>query len=182
VDAALGWIGDLVSWLVSWLPHLVQVRKTERAVKFIRGKTAEIGPGLHLWWPITTEVEVRPVVRQVMGLGSQTLTTKDGQAVHVDGLLVYSIGDLHTYLVENWEAEDSLGEVGQAGIRKAVVNMDFDDIQRGMADVDNRLTKEAQKLLERFGVEVELMRLTSFSRAHVLNLVGDMTHPLGEGD
>ncbi len=180
MDAALGWIGDLVRWLTSWLPHLVLVRRTERAVKFIRGHTREVGPGLHLWWPITTEVEVRPVVRQVMGLGSQTLTTKDSQPVIVDGLLVFTIGDLHTYLVENWEAEDSLGEVGQAGIRKAVVSEDFEDIQKGMADVDNRLTREAQKLLERFGVTVELMRLTSFARAHVVNLVGDMTHPMGE--
>jgi len=177
MDSALGWIGDLVRWLVSWVPHLVLVRRTERAVKFIRARTVEIGPGLHLWWPITTEVEVRPVVRQVMGLGTQTLTTKDGMAVIVDGLLVYSINDLHTYLVDNWEAEDSLGEIGQAGIRKAVVGTDFEDIQRGMADVDNRLTREAQKLLERFGVEVELMRLTSFARAHVVNLVGD---PVGD--
>jgi regulator of protease activity HflC (stomatin/prohibitin superfamily) len=122
-------------------------------------------------------METRPVVRQVMGLGTQTLTTKDGQAVIVDGLLVYSIKDLHTYLVDNWEAEDSIGEVGQAGIRKAVVGMEFDGIQKGMADVDNRLTREAQKLLEPFGVEVELMRLTSFAKAHVVNLVGD---PVGE--
>jgi len=180
MDAALGWIGDLVRWLTSWLPHLVLVRRTERGVKFIRAKTKEIGPGLHFFWPITTEVEVRPVVRQVMGLGTQTLTTDDGQAVIADGLLVFSIADLHTYLVENWEAEDSLGEVGQAGIRKAVVGIAFADIQRGMADVDNKLTREAQKLLARFGVEVELMRLTSFARAHVLNLVGEFHIPAGE--
>jgi regulator of protease activity HflC (stomatin/prohibitin superfamily) len=179
MDAALGWIGDLVRWVTSWLPHLVLVRRTEGAVKFIRARTKEMGPGLHFFWPITTEVEVRPVVRQVMGLGTQTLTTQDGQAVIVDGLLVFTIGDLHTYLVDNWEAEDSLGEVGQAGIRKAIVNMDFDAIQKGMADVDNRLTREAQKLLEPFGVEVELMRLTSFARTHVVNLVGDFPIPEG---
>jgi len=176
MDAALGWIGDLVRWLTSWLPHLLLVRKTERAVKFIRAGTREVGPGLHLWWPITTQVEVRAVVRQVLGLGSQTLTTKDGQAVVADGLLVFSIKDLHAFLVENWNAEDSLGEVGQAGIRKAIVNMDFAAVQGAMADVDNRLTKEAQKLLESFGVDVELMRLTSFARAHVVNLVAEHAH------
>lgn len=180
MDGALGWIGELIRWLAAWVPRIILVTKRERAVKFIRGHTVEVGPGMHMWWPITTEVEVRPTVRQVMGMGSQTLTTKDGQAVIVDGLLVYSISDLTTYLVENWEAEDSIGEVGQAGIRKAVVSTDFDEIQKAMADVDNRLTKEAQKLLERFGVEAELMRLTSFARAHVVNLVGDMVHPAGE--
>lgn len=172
MDAALGWIGDLVRWLTSWLPHLVLVRRTERAVKFIRGRTKEIGPGLHWWWPITTEVEVQAVVRQVLGLGSQTLTTHDGQTVTVDGILVYTISDLHTFLVENFEAEDSLGEIGQAGIRKAVVNMDFPKIQAAMADVDNTLTREAQKLLKPFGVEVELMRLVSFAKAQVIILAG----------
>lgn len=171
MSSALGWIGELVYWFASWLPHLVLVRKTERAVKFVRGKTSEIGPGLHIFWPITTEVEVHPVVRQVLGLGAQTLTTQDGHAVVADGILVYSIVDLHAFLVENYDTEDSLGDVGQAGVRKAVVSRTFEKIQEARAEVDNLLTREAQKLLAPFGVEVEHLRLVSFAKATVVDLI-----------
>lgn len=173
MDAALGWIGELVAWLVAWLPHLVLVRKTERAIKFIRGRTVEIGPGLHFYWPITTEVEVHPVVRQVLPLGVQTLTTEDGATVIVDGVLAFTISDLTLFKVENWEAEDSVSDLSQAGIRKAIVGRTFEQIQKARADVDNLLSKEAQKLLQPLGVSVEYLRIVSFARATVLNLVSD---------
>ena len=173
MQGALGWIGELVAWLVAWLPHVVLVSKTERAVKFIRGKTCEIGPGLHMYWPITTEVEVHAVVRQVLGLGPQTLTTEDDVSIVVDGILVFSIADLHVFKTENFEAEDSLTDLAQAAIRKAIVSETFAKVQKARADVDNRLTREAQKLLRPFGVEVEYMRIVSFAKAFVLNVIGD---------
>lgn len=171
MDAALGWIGELVRVIASVFPRLVLVRKTEGAVKFVRDKAKVIGPGLHLWWPVTTEVVVQPVVRQVIELPAQTLLTSDRVAVVAGGVVIYKIDDLHAYLVDNYDAGESLVEAAQTGIRKAVVNMTLDDLQTHRATLDDRLTTAVRRAVDAFGVEVETARFTTFAPASVLSLV-----------
>ncbi len=173
LDAAFGWIGDLAKWAAQFVPHWKLVRATEGAIKFKPGgRTEAIGPGLHGWWPLTTEIEVVPVVRQVLRCKPQTLMTKDGVSVYVSGLAIYKIVDLTKYAVENFDAMDNIDDVVQTAIRKTVVNRLFSILQLGRVKVDNALTNEAQKALASFGIEVEEAKLTDFARAEVINLVG----------
>lgn len=174
LDAAFGWIGEFVHWLAAFVPRWTLVRATERGVKFLPGgKTKEVGPGIQWYWPASTELETMPVVRQVLDTQPQTLMTKDNKPVYVSGVVIYSISDLHTFLVDNYDAQDNLDDLVQMAIRKAIVNRTFDQIQQARADVDNILTKEASKALEPFGVSVEAARLTDFSLARVANIVGN---------
>jgi regulator of protease activity HflC (stomatin/prohibitin superfamily) len=174
MDAALGWIGQIASWLGSFIPTWTLVRATEGAVKFLPGgRTKVVGPGIHWYWPVTTEIETVPVVRQVLDTQPQTLMTQDHEPVYVAGLVVFRIIDLHKYMVENYDAADNLDDIVQTAIRKTLVNRDFLQIQKARADVDNRLTADVQKALEAFGIEVEAARITDFSRARVTNMVGN---------
>lgn len=173
MDAALGWIGELVRAMASVVPRLVLVRKTEQAVKFIRGSAKVVGPGLHVFWPVTTEVDVVPVVRQVMELAPQTLLTTDAVPVVVGGVVIYAITDLHAYLVENFDASESLSEAAQAGIRNAVVSLSLDDLQEARVKLDRKLTRAVGRAVKEFGVEVEAARLTTLAPANVLSLVGE---------
>lgn len=173
MDAALGWIGELVRAMASVVPRLVLVRKTEQAVKFVRGNAKVVGPGLHVWWPVTTEVDVQPVVRQVMELPPQTLLTTDGVSVAVGGVVIYSITNLYAYLVENYDASESLNEAAQAGIRNAVVSMSLEDLQETRVKLDKKLTRAVGRAVQDFGVDVEAARLTTLAPANVLSLVGE---------
>lgn len=168
MDAALGWLGDLVRWLANIVPRLVLIRATHGAVKFVRAKTVKIGPGLHVFWPITTEIEIVPVVRQVLNLDQQVLETKDGKTVIADGVVVYVVIDLHKFLVENFNADDNLKELAGAALRDAILSLTFEEINSGRVKLDHRLTKRAREALENFGVEVESMKLQSFAQGHVL--------------
>ena len=173
MTTAFGWIGQLVSWFGEFVPRWELIRKTERAVKFLPGgKTRYCKPGIVWYWPATTELEIHPVVRQVIELQPQTLMTKDEVPVYASGVLVYKITDLHTFLVDNYDAADSLDDLGQIAVREAIVRKTFDTVQASRAEIDNLLTREAAKALTSFGVEVEACRLTDFTRARVLNLVG----------
>jgi len=167
MDAALGWIGDLVRYFARLIPRLQLVRITERAVKFRRAKALEVGPGLHWWWPVTTEMDVVPVVRQIVSLEQQLIQTHEGRTIVVDGVIVYSISDLYTFCVENHDAEENMAELAQAGLRKAVLSTSFEEIGSGRAKFDNRLTAEAQRSLKGFGVEIESMRLQSCAEGSV---------------
>ena len=168
MDAALGWIGDLIRWLANIVPRLVLIRATHGAIKFVRAETREIGPGLHVWWPITTEIEEVPIVRQVLSLDQQVLETKDGETVVADGVLVYAVHDLHKYLVENYDADDNLTELAQAALREAILSLTFEEINSGRVKLDHRLTKRATELLKPFGIEVESLKLQSFAKGRVI--------------
>jgi regulator of protease activity HflC (stomatin/prohibitin superfamily) len=172
MEAAFAWLGDLARWLSAWVPRLVHVKVYEGGVKFVRAETRLMEPGLHVWWPITTEVMTHPVVRQVVNLPNQTLLTKDGKTVVASGVVVYTISDLHRFLVENFDAEASIAELGLAGIRRAVTQRDFEELRKGRADTDNRLTAECQRLLDDLGVRVEYARLTDFAPVRAFALLG----------
>lgn len=173
MEAALGWIGEIFEWIGEFIPRWELVRATEGCVKFLPGgKTKVLGPGIHWYWPATTELETVPVVRQVADCQPQTLMTKDNEPVYVSGIVIYTISNLHAYMVENYDADDNMDDVLQTAIRKAIVNRTFEQIQEARADVDNILTREAQKALVEFGIEVEAARLTDFAKARVSNLVG----------
>ena len=174
MDSAFAWVGEIAGWIGQFVPTWTLVRATEGAVKFLPGgETKVLGPGIHWYWPVTTEVETAPVVRQVLDTQPQTIMTQDHEPVYVAGLVVYTIVDLHKFMVENYDAEDNLDDLVQTAIRKTIVNRDFLTIQKARADVDNRLTSDVQKVLMDFGIEVEAARITDFSRARVTNMVGN---------
>jgi len=168
MDAALGWIGDFIRYLARLVPRLQLVRVTERAVKFTKAKAREVGPGLHWWWPVTTEMDVYPVVRQIVSLEQQMIQTTEGKTIVVDGVVVYTIENLYKFCVENHDAEENMAELAQAGMRKAVLTTPIGQINDGRAKFDNKLTAEAQKSLKGFGVAVEAMRLKSCTEGTVM--------------
>jgi len=173
MDSALGWIGQIASWFGAFVPTWILIRATEGGVKFLPGgRTEVLGPGLHWYWPATTELDVQAVVRQVLDTTPQTLMTQDHQSVYVAGVVIYTINDLNLYMVENYDAAESLDDMVQSAVRRSIVNREFAAIQAGRAEMDNRLTADVQKALEPFGIAVEACRLTDFSKAQVTNLVG----------
>lgn len=167
-------LGEGLHWIVSLLPRWQLLRSTEAAVRFGRtGNKTFKGPKLIWWLPCLQDLEIVPVVRQVIDLEPQTLMTADEQTVIAGGVVVYRITDVEKYLVENWDAEQSIQEVACAALREAIVGKKVPEIQENdRKKVDNDLTRKAKDHLEEFGADVERMRLTSFSKAQIINYVG----------
>lgn len=173
MEAAFAWIGKLAEFFGSFFPRLLIVKSSHRAVKYVFGyKRVLLNPGVHLYWPLVTEVEITAVVRQVLHFNSQLLETKSGDTVTVGGLLVYSITDAETFLADNENAYESIDDVATAAIRKVVVSTTLDELRMGRGRLDSRLTRETQKMLSDFGVSVEYARLTDFARVRALHLSG----------
>lgn len=169
-------LGEFVRYLGEWIPRPRIVRLTDGGVRFWFGRWASVvRPGWRLEWPAFMELEIVPVVRQVTQLTPQTLFTKDSKPVIAGAVIVWSIEDVRKYLVENYEAEDSVTEVAGYAVRDAIVGKTLDQIQEtdGRSSIDRSLLAEASKALAKFGVKVETMRLTDFAPARVLNLVGE---------
>jgi regulator of protease activity HflC (stomatin/prohibitin superfamily) len=167
-------LGQLLEVGMRFIPRPMIVRSTHKAVKFKWGRSKIINPGWRWWWPITTEMDTVVVVSQPLELAPQTLMTKDGQSVVVGGVALFRIEDVNAYSVENYDADESMGEVAGSAIRDAVVAKTLAELQEsdGRRAINKTLMSLAKQELERYGVVVEYFKLTDLSTCRVQNIVG----------
>lgn len=173
MEGLFGWIGKLFEWVGRWVPRLEIIEANEGGVKFVRGRhVREVEPGLTVYWPLTTTILKTCVVRQILNLTTQTVTTRDGRAVVVSGIVVYRIHDVVLYLVDLHNADAAIANVALAAITRVVVGTDYDVLLENRDTLDDALTRAAIKDTEGFGVEIERVRLTDFAPCRALSVNG----------
>jgi regulator of protease activity HflC (stomatin/prohibitin superfamily) len=175
MDSAFAWIGQLMEWLGAFVPRLKIIRRTHAGVKFVGGsKVVELKPGLHFYWPFTTEVEVMPVVRQTHNLVTQTLTTKDDKTVIVGAVVIYEINDVVSAKSENWDIDDTVSDVTQLAVVKIVGTWNLTDLRAELTDkVENELSIETRRQLKPFGVKVIRCGISDFAPCRVIRVIND---------
>lgn len=168
-------LGRFAEVLVKLVPHLLLIRATCGGVKWVNGKkVVGLGPGLHWYWPITTDVDVIVTARQTLNLPTQVLTTKDRKSVVVGGLVVYRIMDVVRAIGErNFDVDDTVRDVCMAALMEVVSDLDFDDLLTNPKDVSVNLKQSARKALRKFGVSVVHAFLTDLSQCKTYRLIGD---------
>jgi len=173
MDTAFAWIGQIMEWLGKLIPRLLIVRRTHAGVKFVGGsRVVELKPGLHFYWPITTEVEVLPVARQTHNLVTQVLMTKDSKSVVIGAVVIYEINSVVDALSNNWDISDTISDVTQMAVVAIVNNWTFDELRAELAGkVENELSIETRKQLKPFGIKVLRCGVSDFSQCRVLKLI-----------
>ena len=167
LGAILGWLGELIEFIISFVPRIVIVQFNERGVRYIRGKEpTEIKPGIHWYWPWCTEVEVHHVCRMVIPVESLPLETADDppRRVEVGMILTCHIVDVLKFEVENVDADESMAEAAQGALQDIVTSSTWVDLHGETAEgtrLGGKLARRMGKTLERFGVEVETCRPTA---------------------
>lgn len=173
MDTALGWIGELARWFAAWIPRLVIVDVRYRAVLFRRGKIVrERGPGLVIYWPLVTVLELWPVNLQTLRLESQSLRTIDRIAVEMRILVVFWVADLKTLLVELHDPDSGIGELCLGAARQVVCSSTLEELESDSSETDSRLINEIRKLIHPLGVRVKRARFTDLTPAPAMKLFG----------
>lgn len=174
MESALAWIGQIAAWVGMWIPRWVVINTTMAAVKFVRGsQVVACGPGIHWYWPVTTEMLMHPIARQSNNLKSQTITTKDGRTVVIGGLIVFEIADIEKVLAHTFEPDNTINDITLGSIHDVCCQLTWQELQDGQRDgsLDTLLKKEARRDLDRYGVKVIRMTLTDLAPCRVLKLV-----------
>ena len=157
-------------------------RATHGGVKWVRGKNIKpLSPGLHIYWPLTTEVEVMVTARQTLAIPDQVLATKDGKKVVVKTLVVYKIRDVvHAIGRVNWDVDTTINDLTQSAVVRVVATHTYEEIMKAIADesMTTTLTKEVRKELRPFGVHIVRSKLVDFAECKVFKL---MTESGGQG-
>lgn len=173
-------LGEIFRSLLKIIPRLVLVRSTHSGVKFRYGtkvlkmdsKNGMFKTGLHFVWPLVTEHEIIPVVRQAIELPAQYLTTKDGHTIAVSGTLVFEVNDIVKAMTETSDFEDDMSTIAAAHIKKTLMKFTFEEIKVNSEEVDKQLTREMRSALRFAGVRVLEVCLSDFSKTRVLSLFG----------
>ena len=100
-----------------------------------------LNPGLHVYWPLTTEVEVLVTARQTLAIPDQVLATKDGKKVVVKTLVVYKIKDVvHAIGRVNWDVDTTINDLTQSAVVRVVATHSYDEIMKGIGDESMTMT------------------------------------------
>jgi regulator of protease activity HflC (stomatin/prohibitin superfamily) len=156
-------------------PRITHVQQTHRAVKFAGSHAKELSPGIHWWWPLTTEIEEIPVARQTVNLPSQSLVTADGKSVVVGGVVIYSIKSAMDAICKNYDHEDTLKDVSMCTISRVISGLTWNDLlsEHRSGQLRVQLTKSARQSLRPFGFRVSRADLTDISPARVFRVFQD---------
>jgi regulator of protease activity HflC (stomatin/prohibitin superfamily) len=168
---ALDWIGYIVEWIGNFIPRILHVRRTHQGVIFTRSKAKKIGPGIHIYLPLWSQVEIYPVKRQTLNLPSQILTTKDRQSILIDVAVIYNIVDIYRALVDTYELQDTIRDICQAAVKKCISQYSFDCIIDEQEEIDEEIFSEISSQVLDYGIGIENAFITDIAKSKVLKLV-----------
>lgn len=173
MDTALGWIGQLVEWIASFIPHYIHVKATHEGVMFTRSTSRVLKPGLHWYLPFWSEPVLYPVKRQTLNLPPQVLTTKDNYEILTSVVVTYEIEDIHKALVDTYDFEDTIRETSQGAVKKVISSKSFEFIKQKQHEIDIELCRRIRSVIRAYGVKVIEAVITDLAKTKIYRLVGD---------
>ncbi len=173
VETVFGVFGDLLRGLVSLFPRICFIRMTHRGVAFTRSKCFSLGPGVHWYWPIWTEIVEYPVVMQTVNLDTQTLVTADNQVLTVSGIITYEIDNIEQALAGTYDIERVIKDMGLVAIKQVVSSKTFKELTADEKNVDKWLTEKATLSLSSYGVKVSAAYLSDLCPSTVFRIWGE---------
>ena len=173
------WFTQFLDKLLQFIPRIAIVRATHGGVKWIRGhKVKPMKPGIHWYWPLTTEFEVLVTARQTLNIKSQVLTTADDQSVAVSAVAVYRICNVcKAFGKRNWNPYELVQDITQTAIVGVVSNATMADLKDVLA-INERLTAACLDALKPFGIQVYSVGLTDLAKCRVFRLIGEGNTPV----
>lgn len=167
------WLGNLMEWFGAWFPRLVIINATHAGVKFRHGHNAiALESGLHVFWPLVTEVFQYPIKRTTYDFDCQSLTTADGVDIIISVAAVCEVNDILAALAENYEIADTIGDVTRGTIAEVILSKTFDEITKGFHQVRDTLEAEVGEALSEYGVVVLAVKIMELSKCQTIRVAG----------
>ena len=178
MEGLFGWLGELIHYITAFVPTWEQVDKNEQGIKhkgWWKRRAVILRPGIRWYWPAFSQIEGPfKVVWQPMTTSTINVMDKDEKPVGARGFAIWRITDIMKFAVDNEDATSMLDDLVCAAIREVVTAKSVAEIQgNSRKTTDNALKREVQELTEDLGVEIQLVRLTTFTTTRVLSVLGD---------
>lgn len=161
VNQILQGLKNVVTWWVTVTPW-------EQALRVRFGKhITDLGSGIHLRVPGMHRVYVQSTRLRTSDLGRQTVTTADGQAITISGVLRYTITDLRKLYNTLHHAEATLVDMAMGAVAVFVAGTEIEHCTPGAVEE----FVNAMLDLEKYGLEGEGLRITDFAAVRTYRLI-----------
>jgi len=175
METAFAWLGQIFEAILKFVPRVLIIRATHAGVKWQHGREVRpLMPGLHVYWPLVTEIEVIVTARQTLNLPTQVLTTRDNKKVVVGTVVVYRIRDVVQAIGKiNWDVDTTINDITQAAVVSVIAQHTLQELldMIPMDRLNDLLTIATRKELRQYGVYVTRCKLTDFADCRVFKLV-----------
>ena len=159
MESAFAWIGQIVGWFGQFIPRWQIINANQGAVKFKHGKhIVPLGPGVHWWFPATSNLTIYPTARQTVDLRTQLLVTTDGKTVAVGGMVTYRVSDIEALIGRTFDADQTIKDICAGVISEIVRDAAWADLQT--PEFQKELKGLMRLRLRPFGVRVLKATLT----------------------
>ena len=169
-------------WLFRFLPEPL-AKRAAHYLPFTKKKqswckTVTLGPGIHWYWPKTTEIDVLPVERQTLDLPVQTVWTADLQNVSVRGEVVFVVEDIRLAVCKTFDFQQTIQDVAQFVVVSVVSGKSVAELAESMRG--DQLTIQFTELLSAelnsYGVGVERAFFADFTKCSAIRVYGEQSH------
>jgi regulator of protease activity HflC (stomatin/prohibitin superfamily) len=177
------WLSSFFEAIFVWIPRVVIVRSTHGGVKWatsLRGEDTqivELKPGLHWYWPFTSEIDLIVTARRTVDVPTMSLLTKDGISVIVSAAVVIRINRVVQAIGEkNWDVDSTLVDITNSVIYQQVRSQRFEELCQNSDGLLETLTALCKDELRRFGILVERVLIKDFDRSRTYRMLGETTN------
>lgn len=190
MERAFDFVGWIASWIAKFFPRWQTVDQNQGAVKYegfflprwlrvccggFDGdlQVHSLGPGLHWYWPATTNFEVVATALQTDNLPSQTIETRDGQSVTIGAMISYRISDVGKLIPNCYAPMNLIATFAMPAIHKVACSMNWADLKESQRNqtLNTQLRNAVKKKLTAFGVDVESVELTDMTKVRAYRLI-----------
>jgi regulator of protease activity HflC (stomatin/prohibitin superfamily) len=181
MEGALAWISNIVEWIGQFIPQRRLIASTHAGVKWrnsLRGgrqAVIKLSPGMHWFWPFTTDLTTYPTARQTIKLNHVTISTVDDKTVAVGALFVYEISDIEAILAKTYDPEDTIHDIAVGALSRVVCNSSWPELtqMRRSGALDKAIKVKVRKDLERYGVRVLRTVVTDLAAIRVYKVIDE---------
>lgn len=161
---------QLLSSVRSAVTWWVIIAPWERALRVRLGKVVKtLEPGVHSRIPGIDRIFIQPIRIRTSDIGVQTVTTKDGKAVTVAGVVKYRVSDLEKLYNSLHDGAATITDMAASEIARFITNREFDNINP--TDVEQYVARELD--LGSYGLGESSVNITDFAAVRTYRLMTD---------
>lgn len=165
-------LDKLIEFLLNVIEHVIPLKilkEYQQGVLFRFGRfNKELGPGVHFKIPFLDTIEEYPVVYTTITLPPQSIITKDGISVVIRGHIKYKIEDIKIFAVDVYDAIDALSDMTGGVIYDEIISKTWEEAYN--TNLQQILTKKARVEAKKWGIHVDKVTITDFSKMMSLRL------------
>lgn len=174
IQDLLQFIQQFFAFFIWW----VIIQPWEQGIRVRMGKNRKLLlPGIHWKIPYADAIYRQTTRLRFSSFGPQTVTTKDGHAITVAGIVGFVIRDLDRLYDTLQHPNDSVSSLAMGAVAEYVASHDLDHCK------PDEIAAACRPLvrLRKYGLSVPKFSITSYARVRTLRLIMDK-HPEMWGD